>query len=150
MKCPACSSQLSRVSTAGIELDICSEACGGVWFDAGELEKLECADDNTPRNILRPLRNQNVAVDRMKKRSCPKCEGVMMNKVVSDAYYDVEIDACSQCSGIWLDMGEWEELRKHHTDVASRQKIIDKYSSVSASGGEPPQKLKAVLQLLFH
>lgn len=38
---------------------------------------------------------------------CPKCKSPM-EKV---GYQSIEIDRCTQCKGLWLDMGEREELK---------------------------------------
>lgn len=47
--------------------------------------------------------------------SCPACGASL---VASGAAHGVEIDACTGCGGIWLDVGELERLT---ADVASRE-----------------------------
>lgn len=44
----------------------------------------------------------------MKVLSCPKCEGELQSVV----YDDIEIDRCCQCSGIWFDSSEAEQLKQ--------------------------------------
>lgn len=39
MKCPKCGMDLNHFEFHGIELDRC-DACGGTWFDAGEIDQL--------------------------------------------------------------------------------------------------------------
>ncbi len=39
MKCPKCGSDLTVEDYRGVEIDRCHE-CQGVWFDAGEIEKM--------------------------------------------------------------------------------------------------------------
>jgi uncharacterized protein len=149
MKCPACSSELSGVSAGAIQLEVCSHSCGGVWFDAGELEKLDEREECAGKDVLRPMRNQNVVVDRTKPRQCPKCESTTLTKQMHDSQYQIEIDSCPKCSGIWLDLGELEALRSHNSDHNSRQKVIDQYATRAATGSLVPAKVKAVLRLLF-
>ncbi|MDJ0729111.1 MAG: zf-TFIIB domain-containing protein [Crocosphaera sp.] len=44
----------------------------------------------------------------MKSLSCPKCGG----KLEPVIYEDIEVDRCCQCSGIWFDSSEAENLKK--------------------------------------
>ncbi|MCL4244574.1 MAG: zf-TFIIB domain-containing protein [Candidatus Dadabacteria bacterium] len=46
MKCPKCGGQLHEVTFRGVSIDRCS-SCGGVWLDAGELEKLAGEEDKS-------------------------------------------------------------------------------------------------------
>ena len=40
MHCPKCGMDLATVQLRGTEVDACG-SCGGLWLDAGELEKLQ-------------------------------------------------------------------------------------------------------------
>ena len=40
MRCPKCRADMEQVDYEGTEVDRCSR-CGGMWFDAGELEVLK-------------------------------------------------------------------------------------------------------------
>jgi len=40
MHCPKCGMDLATIRLRGVEVDACG-ACGGLWLDAGELEKLQ-------------------------------------------------------------------------------------------------------------
>ena len=46
MKCPKCGSPLHEGTFRGVRIDRCS-VCGGVWLDAGELEKLAGEGDKS-------------------------------------------------------------------------------------------------------
>jgi Zn-finger nucleic acid-binding protein len=39
MTCPRCSSDLEPKQRDGVEIDRCTR-CGGIWLDAGEMERL--------------------------------------------------------------------------------------------------------------
>ncbi len=41
MNCPACNNALSTINVSGIELEICSGGCGGIWFDQFEFRKFD-------------------------------------------------------------------------------------------------------------
>ncbi|MFC1766324.1 zf-TFIIB domain-containing protein, partial [Planctomycetota bacterium] len=36
MDCPACKNELTVRNIDEVELDICANGCGGIWFDAFE------------------------------------------------------------------------------------------------------------------
>ena len=43
---------------------------------------------------------------------CPKCDG----KLVETNFENVKIDVCDQCTGVWLDAGEFARLAHHDTE----------------------------------
>ena len=55
MRCPKCGQQLVEEDRSGIKLDRCS-GCGGVFFDAGELDLLLNAEE--PAGFLSGLRRR--------------------------------------------------------------------------------------------
>ena len=44
------------------------------------------------------------------RRSCPKCD-VNMIKSKYDKFETITLNKCEQCSGIWLDVGELEDIQ---------------------------------------
>ena len=46
MRCPKCGGHLHEVTFRGVSIDRC-DTCGGVWLDAGELEKLAGTEDKS-------------------------------------------------------------------------------------------------------
>jgi len=55
MRCPKCGQQMVEEERSGIKLDRCS-GCGGVFFDAGELDLLVEAEE--PAGLLSALRKR--------------------------------------------------------------------------------------------
>jgi len=100
MKCPACKSPLREKGAGGMTLDVCYGGCGGIWFDAAELERVSARAAATLHTIW------NVPVIQVKltePRPCPRCpEQILERKWFSDSQ-KVEIDQCPQCGGVWLD-----------------------------------------------
>lgn len=43
---------------------------------------------------------------------CPKCEASMEEKNLSTLKGSVKIDRCTNCKGLWFDIGEAEELKE--------------------------------------
>ena len=88
-------------------LDMCYGGCGGIWFDATELERLDARAAATLHTIWQvPPGTANLAGPRM----CPRCaDQVLERKWFSDRK-QVEIDQCPVCHGIWLDAGEFSRI----------------------------------------
>jgi hypothetical protein len=107
MKCPACKSPLREKGAGGMTLDLCYGGCGGVWFDATELERVSARAATTLHTIWQiPVGKVNLT----EPRPCPRCPGqVLQRKWFSEAR-TVEIDQCPQCGGVWLDAGEFTRI----------------------------------------
>lgn len=75
-----------------MEIDRC-QFCGGLWFDAGELEKV----------VGRPLSTTPVGGS---TRSCAACRGPMAHLRVRG----IEADGCRDCAGLYLDEGELQSI----------------------------------------
>ncbi len=151
MKCPACPSQLSEITAYGLKVDVCTESCGGVWFDAGELERVDELHERVDSRVLRPLTNQKVVVDRNRPKDCPRCAGKRLKIELEDSLSEVEIDICPGCEGVWLDFGELATLREHNTASGKRAQVIDEYLNRYAKDPrKAPRSLRAVCELLFR
>lgn len=150
MRCPTCSSLLEAKKISDLSLDICQKGCGGIWFDRGELEKIDQDSISLPSNILRPVKFQNVVIDRAKERNCPKCSSNPLDKNIYDNQYEIEIDSCFKCGGIWLDLGEIETLREHNSSKEERAEVIESFIE-KAKSEDPVKKkrLNAVIELIF-
>ena len=107
MKCPACKSPLREKSAGDITLDLCYGGCGGIWFDAAELERVNARAATTLHTIWQiPVSNVKLT----DPRYCPRCPNLILErKWFSDAK-QVEIDQCTKCGGIWLDAGEFTRI----------------------------------------
>ena len=103
LTCPKCSEVLCKKQIAGMELDMCS-ACGGLWFDKGELVKFKLradfwdADELEVSASARKAPPSSLTV----KLPCPGCDETL-GGIETDG---VVIDVCRGCQGVWLDKGE--------------------------------------------
>lgn len=111
MNCPACDHVLSSRHLAGIPVDICHGGCGGLWFDAFELAKVDESHELTDEELLRPKFNLATQVGAGAKRACPLCADVRLLRHFFSPQRQVEIDTCPQCGGVWLDAGELQRIR---------------------------------------
>jgi uncharacterized protein len=109
MKCPSCKNPLREKNAGEITLDLCHGGCGGIWFDAAELERISVsAPAATTLHTIWHIPRSNVQLT--EPRLCPRCpEQVLYRKWFSDLK-QVEIDQCPECGGIWLDAGEFSRV----------------------------------------
>jgi Zn-finger nucleic acid-binding protein len=109
MRCPACKNMMIVIEHNHIELDHCVE-CGGVWFDAGELELLfETMKLEQSSLTLGSVLTSPAAKSEEKKRKCPICSKKMKKATVGHEP-EVLIDACPRGDGLWFDKGEVGQL----------------------------------------
>ncbi|MFW6158174.1 MAG: zf-TFIIB domain-containing protein [Planctomycetota bacterium] len=102
MYCPKCSSkQLKETTVKGtdVRVDYCPE-CRGIWFDRSELETVSSAAEerlSVPRDATRTA------------LICPRCSEALHSFKYPETL--VTIDMCKACGGLWLDSGEFKEIR---------------------------------------
>ena len=118
MNCPACKKSLRERSVGEITVDMCYGGCGGLWFDATELERVSGPAASALHRILQTTRR---AEKKDEPRNCPRCTGQVLARKWFSPAKEVEIDQCQKCGGIWLDDGEfsrvYEETRKNKADA---------------------------------
>jgi len=109
MKCPACKGPLRQKGAGGMTLDLCYGGCGGIWFDAGELERVDTRAANTLHTIWQVPQGK---VTLTEPRVCPKCPNQVLERKWFSESRQVEIDQCPACHGVWLDAGEFTRIQK--------------------------------------
>ena len=127
MKCPACGNELQEIAAGDVKVDACKGGCGGIWFDQFELQKLDDAQEAAGAALLDIERAAQVAVDPAARRSCPKCDDVVMMRHFFGVKRDVEVDECPGCAGFWLDGGELGAVRAQFDSEDQRNKATDAY-----------------------
>ena len=107
MKCPSCKSPLREKDADGMTVDMCYGGCGGIWFDAKEIEHLTARAAASLHSIWQaPVGKLNLA----EPRRCPRCEEQLLERKWFSDLKKVEIDQCPQCGGVWLDAGEFSRV----------------------------------------
>ena len=128
MKCPACFNELLQFQAGNITVDVCQGGCGGIWFDAFELQRVD-EQHEAGDSLLEIRRDENVIVDQSRKRECPRCAGVKLHRHFFSGKRRVQVDQCPNCAGYWLDAGELEQIRQEKASQAETDRI--KHSTVS-------------------
>ena len=130
MKCPTCDIDLAQVTIENIQLDVCKDGCGGIWFDRFELEKMDEPHEFTDENLIDVLAIESpVGYDPTLKRQCPKCGDMIMMRHFFSFKKEVEVDHCPKCAGYWLDEGELFKIRKLFESESDRTEATKKYFS---------------------
>ena len=112
MQCPACNRKLTRRKVGSVQLDVCLGGCGGVWFDADELNHVTKEQQNRGAQILEIAQDPALrTAEDERERPCPRCAGRTMERRLFSLGTGVVLDRCPQCDGVWLDAGELEKIR---------------------------------------
>jgi len=125
LKCPACQKEMAKVfiPKEGVNIDICLEGCGGLWFDNRELSYVDEQDEKIDE-ILKAISDKTFEeVDQSNHRSCPVC-GARMVKNFSSAKREIQIDECYSCGGKFLDNQELIKFRAEYATEVDRSKDV--------------------------
>jgi len=68
--------------------------------------------------------------------ACVKCNAELEKSIV----YDVEVDVCRQCGGIWLDRGEIAALAAYRDPVLAELREINGPSTAESRAARKPVK----------
>ncbi len=111
LTCPACFGALEEVQVGAVKVDVCRAGCGGIWFDAFELQKVDDPAETAGERLVELQVPPRVAVDPARKRICPRCADIKLHRHFFSARRRVQVDQCPNCGGYWLDAGELEQIR---------------------------------------
>jgi len=130
MKCPACYNQLREIQVGNLLVDVCQGGCGGIWFDAFELQQVDEQQEEAGEPLTHIERDPRIVLDMTRKRECPRCTGIKLHRHFFSAKRRVEVDQCPNCGGYWLDAGELAQIRQEKSQDA----LIDEVRKSSISG----------------
>lgn len=110
MFCPRCQTRLELFTRHGapdsmpIAADMCL-SCGGLWLDAAEV-----ATAYPKLAVLEERRGDALAAGEAGTGipMCPRCE----MPAVEVPFFDLRLDMCSACHGVWIDGDEIEALSR--------------------------------------
>jgi len=105
MDCPLGHGELHPDVREGVEVEMCVE-CGGEWLDPNELEAIEAATVSDPVVLSGMVEYQPYAGE----RPCPVCKKSMYG--FDYRANPLQIDACPDGHGYWLDDGEATRVRE--------------------------------------
>lgn len=123
MDCPRCRVALAVECHHGIEVDHCPQ-CNGRWLDHHELDQLEASVPSTPEDRRATI----VYAQKPSELACPVCGKQML--AFNYRAYALELDACEDKHGFWLDAGEEGRVRDI---IEERIRNLDRKASAEAS-----------------
>ena len=119
--CPACGCDMEKIfmPSLGINLDVCTKGCGGIYFDNRELKGFdELHEDIAPLEEL--FKNKKFKhIDETVTRICPVC-GTAMVKNYTTPEKEIQIDECYNCGGKFLDYGELNKIRDEYNSIEEK------------------------------
>lgn len=122
IKCPACGKEMEKVfiPSEGINIDICTNGCGGIFFDNREFDKFNEGHEDISI-IENQLKGKTFEqTDDNMERTCPAC-GAKMVKNTTSAGGNIKIDDCYVCGGKFLDFGELQKIREEFANDKQRK-----------------------------
>lgn len=120
-----------------VVVDICQDGCGGIWFDAFELEKLDQPDESAGWLLDNVRVDLEKMVDVEKPVACPRCDGITLMRQQYPNNENIMIDKCPACGGTWLDFGELFGIRSSNpTSEETRSKTASLFREIG--GGTTP------------
>lgn len=126
MNCPACGTKFTQKKIGDVELNICDKGCGGIWFDQFEFKKFDEPHEPDVAALFQVNVNPNIHVDHSKQFKCPKCPNIIMMRRFSSPKRQIQVDECAQCAGIWLDIGELNQIRQEYHSESERKAAAEK------------------------
>jgi Zn-finger nucleic acid-binding protein len=121
MKCLSCRGEmlekLAQSPRGPVYYDVC-EACGGIWFDPGEMDAMVL--QRVYQSVELESRDMAKGVSESLRR-CPRCADQWLDKVFFLTYSEILLDHCDNCHGFWLDGGEYERINLELAEIRSKR-----------------------------
>jgi len=125
MNCPVCGKTMVEEDFGDVLVDVCKNGCKGIWFDWGELEKLDENHEGLGKALEEALNSPRVDDADRGPINCPKC-GIAMHVHKYSSAKEVGVDECYACGGFFLDSGELRRIRDSHMSDQERDAYVQK------------------------
>jgi Zn-finger nucleic acid-binding protein len=121
MNCPNCREIMTTTLSNSLQLDVCAN-CGGAWFDTDELDKMKDQVEPDASWLDFDLwKDTDALTYTWSERACPICSKPMA--VVAYGDTGVNIDACVEHHGTYLDKGEFEAILQALEDEITEKDV---------------------------
>ena len=128
IKCPACGKEMEKIfiPSEGINIDICINGCGGIFFDNREFDKFNEQHEDISLIEEKYKNKEFKPAGENTNRICPACKSKMV-KDTTTPNGDIIVDDCYVCGGKFLDYGELEKIRKEYKNDELRKEATIEY-----------------------
>jgi Zn-finger nucleic acid-binding protein len=106
LKCPEDAAHLVVASSEGHCGHVCSR-CSGTWLPSSYVESIAHQRHFEPQGFVLALSTRSSGVTAL---ACPH-DGTLLSRA---DMYDIELDWCGTCQGIWFNSGELSRLLSMH------------------------------------
>jgi PAT family beta-lactamase induction signal transducer AmpG len=106
IRCPKCRADMRQIEIEDVEVDRCTR-CGGIWFDAGEMELLRTREAAAAIDTGRA--SDGKRYNAIAEYRCPRCGG-SMTQHVDPKQRHIWYETCVECGGSFFDAGEFRDL----------------------------------------
>ena len=142
MNCPVCSKTMIEADFGNANVDICKNGCKGIWFDWGELNRLDENNEGLGKALEEALLYPRTNDGKRSQLKCPKCSTPMRpHKYKSNK--EVNVDECYVCGGFFLDSGELCQIRENFMSEAERNAYVQKLLDDDPDWQEHKEEQKA-------
>src|SRR5262245_16282103 len=112
MNCPVCGKKMVDQDFGNVNVRVCVDGCKGLWFEWLQLRKLDHKNEGFGEALQAALQYPRVNDADRPRLKCPICHIPMYcHQFPTDK--EINIDECYGCGGIYLDSGEFKEIRDH-------------------------------------
>lgn len=128
LTCPACGAKMEKifVERANCNIDVCTNGCGGIFFDNREFKKFDEHFESIDE-LKKALEGKTFKdTDQTFKRTCPAC-GMKMVKNSTSIKGNIIVDDCYNCGGKFLDYKELDKIREEYPTEEARSKDVENY-----------------------
>jgi Zn-finger nucleic acid-binding protein len=135
-RCPDCSETLYARKVGAVEVDGCA-SCGGLWLDEGELGALGRAAPEQLVQLDHKFRpGMMPAIAPQRSNACPAC-GQALTAVPHPMLPDLELDACRNCRGVWLNHGELTQIAERSDRGTRARPVPAPFDDLTSTHGLP-------------
>ena len=110
--CPGCGNKMTKLELGNKIVDVCLDGCGGIWFDAYEINSFDEQSEELGEMIENITPEANIEKIPEEQRVCPRCMTTNLEQQYFSDKKQVMMDRCPKCGGVFLDSGELKEIRK--------------------------------------
>ena len=125
MNCPVCANAMVEVDFGDVNVDVCKNGCKGIWFDWGELTRLDENHEGLGKALEEALLYPRTNDADRPQLKCPRCSTPMRPHKYKNNK-EVNVDECYACGGFFLDSGELCQIRDEFMTEADRDAYVQK------------------------
>lgn len=107
--CPHCGEPLRGWTVGDVAVDGC-DACGGCWFDGGELPAVADLEGEALAAVEDAFASGLSTFSGGGSGRCPRCAATLVERTLARSH--LAVHACPSCDGIWFDEGRLQALQQ--------------------------------------